>query len=576
MTPEKTVALAWALAGTLATAAVAPHPAAAVSFEMYTDRAAFDARLAGDVKVVDFDDIDTAAADPAAFPPEHYRSSKGAVIIGKGGQLVSRDFGLPDDFAPVSSPNLYAPGDNETDVSFYTGFQPTAVAGVGAVFIDADYPLIGPSSLTVRTAGGAAFSTGTVSGSNHSQLFRGIVAVDEGSGQPTPAIVAAHFVTGSGYIGDDSGEGTGLDDLVFGTPRGLVPGEVCDNCIDDDGDGYIDRADSDCDHPADGGGAGIGDPGTAKALGKCQKALAKGGSTFAQVTQKVLGGCIAGVFACHQTKPGDPACVAKAKARCDKNSAKVEGLATKVIHAINKSCAELSPTAVFDARGLGFDAERNDCELYGEPLNDGSSLSLCLGRQQTCRATQLVSRAYPRARELAATIDIDPPCLETGADGNQAGLADPALVKCQAAIAKASMTFTSKRMKAVAKCLDGAFTCLQQKPGNDACRRKVAGKYAKSAATVFGGVDAPKSLAGKAATTIAKACGAIPFSDLLDAGGLGMGAFASDCAAAGIPTLDSVADLSRCLVHFQTCRSDRLLEKQYPRAFELRAIAYGF
>jgi hypothetical protein len=57
---------------------------------------------------------------------------------------------------------------------------------------------------------------------------------------------------------------------VIGAP------EDCGNCVDDDGDGKVDRADPDClPVPADGGGAGVGDPDTGKALDKCAKAIRK-------------------------------------------------------------------------------------------------------------------------------------------------------------------------------------------------------------------------------------------------------------------------------------------------------------
>src|SRR5690606_4419779 len=52
--------------------------------------------------------------------------------------------------------------------------------------------------------------------------------------------------------------------------------ETCDNCVDDDGDGAIDRADSDCPPPANGGGVGLGDARGKSAL-KCQKAINKAG-----------------------------------------------------------------------------------------------------------------------------------------------------------------------------------------------------------------------------------------------------------------------------------------------------------
>src|SRR5258706_382322 len=58
--------------------------------------------------------------------------------------------------------------------------------------------------------------------------------------------------------------------LLFGKPIPLfaqpastpLPAENCENCVDDDGDGDIDRADTSCAPPIDGANAGIGDVGT--------------------------------------------------------------------------------------------------------------------------------------------------------------------------------------------------------------------------------------------------------------------------------------------------------------------------
>ena len=207
-------------------------PAAAdYQLEYYTSHQAFLERV-GAVRVIDFDDV-PSAADPnefTAFESDRYIGS-GVSITGGDGQYASQGFVWPLDFPAVSSPNTYAPGPiapidalvgsggHDTDVTFHTPGADATVAGFGIWFIDADYPGIGASSFTIfNELGGEVGTTGTVSGSDASQLFVGVVAVDTGSLEPTPVIARVHVVNGSGWPGVNENEGVVLDDLMFTTP----------------------------------------------------------------------------------------------------------------------------------------------------------------------------------------------------------------------------------------------------------------------------------------------------------------------------------------------------------------------
>jgi hypothetical protein len=200
--------------------------------EFYTDRAAFETRLA-EFSTVDFEDIDTGTVDPAPFSSDRYLDSKGIVITGEDGQYASRHFQYPAEYPPVSGVNIYAPGPiaedgggNYTDFTFFYGGTASAVAGFGAYFIDADWPDLGQCSLAARDDQGALLAIDDdISGANASQLFRGIVMVDDSTGEPTPVIASVHAVTGNGWPAGWNNEGVVLDDLIFGTPAatGMTP-----------------------------------------------------------------------------------------------------------------------------------------------------------------------------------------------------------------------------------------------------------------------------------------------------------------------------------------------------------------
>jgi len=192
-------------------------------YEVYTDRSAFEARVIA-WEEIDFDDIPTSGSEFVAFEADRY-ASLGVRIEGAtgGGQYVSRDFLFPADFVPSSSPNVYAPGpiadqtgtNTTTIVTFDNGAGSQSVVGFGCVFIDADYPQYGPSTLQAFDSNGSFLAdVGVVSGANASQLFRGIVAVDAETDLPVPAIARVEIVSGSEWPSVDVNEGVVLDDFV--------------------------------------------------------------------------------------------------------------------------------------------------------------------------------------------------------------------------------------------------------------------------------------------------------------------------------------------------------------------------
>ncbi len=200
------------------------------TIEVYFNRKQFETRLGGAVRVVDFDDIETTKDEPIAFDADRYASSCGIIITGADGQYVGRTFGFPEQFIPTSPPNTYAPGPtaprnakeaqggHDTDVTFTVKGTPAAVAGFGAVFIDADLPHRGPSSLAVYDprerllAEEEGFQNG-----NGGRFFCGMVAIDR-HGSPVPLIAKVHLTNGNSWPAVNVGEGVSLDDFVFSAP----------------------------------------------------------------------------------------------------------------------------------------------------------------------------------------------------------------------------------------------------------------------------------------------------------------------------------------------------------------------
>ena len=201
-----------------------------IKIETSTQRAAFEACLKQPIRTVNFDDIDTSDTGPVPFDSDRYAASAGVIIKRTEGQYVDESFGWPGEFKPGSPPNMYAPGPpatasdppprggHRTELTFAANGSKAAVAGFGAVFIDADFPGIGPCMIRAfDPSGNELVSWYGFSGKNGSKLFRGIVALND-KGQPVPAIFRVEIVNGNEWPSVDVGEGVTLDDLVFAVP----------------------------------------------------------------------------------------------------------------------------------------------------------------------------------------------------------------------------------------------------------------------------------------------------------------------------------------------------------------------
>ncbi len=577
---------------------------ATISFETFTDRTAFETRLGGAVHVIDFDDVDTASVDPAPFPFYRYLFSDGVLIEGEDGDFASRSFGFPLDFPPNSSPNVYAPGPisfqlgqggKSTQLEFLHGLQYGAVAGVGVVFIDADFPADGPSFLTVYDASGVArATTGTVSGGNGSRLFRGIVAVDDGTSQPVQLITLAVIQNGQGWPGNDANEGVVLDDLVFGVPAATAdrPGEICNNCVDDDQDDFIDRSDPECEAPAFGAGLGLGDPkGVGKAAIKCQHGIAIGGRNF--VTRRVahLLKCFGAVAACTQLKNGDDRCFAKAQTTCEKERAAATGKdEAKLRGAVAKACGPKGPNdpppltlaQLLDGPGLGFGAEASICADHGVPaLTGAGDIAECVLRQHACLAERIAGETVPRAREYFLRVGGNPaadfPCLPAGADGSGNTLAgtakQKALAKCDAAIRKGTLKVLQALYKVGAQCVEPGGKCIQQKPDDPACLPKAAAKCEKS----FAKLRSPAGTDVKLLASVLKRCTSpdLTTADMLAPQGLGFGTASARCGEFDLPPLVVPAAIVECVANQELCEASQILILDVPRGREL-GERYGF
>jgi len=363
---------------------------------------------------------------------------------------------------------------------------------------------------------------------------------------------------------------------------GIVDCERCDNCVDDTGNGLVDRADPDCVSPADGAGLGLADAGRAAALLKCHRGLQSATQQLATKTWKGLQRCTDAMAKCQQRQPDDPRCLAKAEAKCAKAAAKLasaKGPEAKARARIEKDCGVLPIDAILDAAGLGHEATAAPCSSLGvTSLGSASDVAACATRRQLCQLGGLVSAATPRASELlvASGVGNAISCLSAGADGAGAGLGDPKgagkrAVSCQKAVAKAAGKLLGQTLAAAGRCEAASLACVQRQPGDGACLVRAGSVCAKERQKLA-------SSEAKLQAALDKKCGdkkgqpLVALEDLLADAGLGFGAGAERCEAFGVPVLDSRAAVGACLVAENQCRAGKLGAAATPRSLELLTL----
>jgi uncharacterized delta-60 repeat protein len=386
------------------------------------------------------------------------------------------------------------------------------------------------------------------------------------------------------YIGGES-QGGGPTPTVTPQPTPTatpidLPGENCANCIDDEGDGYLDRDDPECPPRANGGGQGLGTPKVGgKAIAKCAKGVQAAGTKFGHAKLQALQQCVNGVFSCLQLEPTDTKCSDKASIACTKRMVVIAKNRTKLTDAVTKAC-DVPALTVDDVRaiaGLGYGFETQVCADRGlATLATLDDVAACVGARHDCAVEQLLAMEVPRAAELllagGRNPAVDVPCLPLPAPTPALGLADPARAKaavvCQKAIAKAGGKFLGGKQKVVQACLQAVTSCVQQKPADQMCLASARAKCSKQIAQL----TAPDGVEAKLQAAVAKDCATLDATELTGGAGLGYQERAAECIALHAAGADSAAAVGDCVRRQHECRVEQMLEATTPRLRELLGI----
>jgi hypothetical protein len=144
-------------------------------------------------------------------------------------------------------------------------------------------------------------------------------------------------------------------------------------------------------------------PELAKALKRCDKALAQAAGTFAAQELASRQKCLAGLVACVQRRGGDAACVAAAAPKCGKLRTKREQQAAKFRATLAKKCGGVPFDALVAPTGADLESLASVCDVHGvDPTASLESYGACVVEHHRCRAEELLFFEAPRAAELLA------------------------------------------------------------------------------------------------------------------------------------------------------------------------------
>jgi hypothetical protein len=203
-------------------------------------------------------------------------------------------------------------------------------------------------------------------------------------------------------------------------------------------------------------------------------------------------------------------------------------------------------------------------------------VSACILAQHECEAEQVFEVQEPRAGELLDLVRTQggtfpaPTCLTD--HGPAGATSDPktlgkAVDKCEAQMKASGTKFVLAKLRGLTTCAAGVLTCDLTKPGDATCLSKASSACTKSLAKIDDEAD-------KVGPAIDKRCGAaaINFDALRAPTGANLDALAAECAAFGVPAINSIADYETCLIRQHSCRGEELTRFEVPRAEEMLGL----
>jgi len=322
------------------------------------------------------------------------------------------------------------------------------------------------------------------------------------------------------------------------------------------------------------GAQGLPDLGQAKAANKCSIIIERTGTDVAVETLDALRDCVGPIVKCVQTKPGDAGCLDTARKGCNDQLDVAAEENARLVDVIARKCAsDLTVEEMLDPLGLDYASLQAECKKdFGVTVTDPTTLGQCLAHQHACELERMFAVEMPRAASLLEVAGVDPAkrdalaCLTPyGGDGSDVGDArgiGRTVAKCAGSIMNAGTKLVDASLKALGRCLDTTFTCVETKSDPSTLPACLVAA-SKRCDVEFANLN---NASAKTGVALGKTCGDVDFETLRAASGLLLEALATDCELLGGDDPSTLEAYTDCLVRSHRCGVAELSRFKAPRA----------
>ena len=306
---------------------------------------------------------------------------------------------------------------------------------------------------------------------------------------------------------------------------------------------------------------------------KCQVAIERILSGYADTVTSGTQACAAAMLRCIEERPSDSTCIAKSAAVCGRSRDTITLAQVRGGVAIRKACE--GKGANYDAMTstglIGYDNVVGECYArLGIDAGDVGGLLECLFREQQCDVAETVRVVMPRVGEMMTLAGIEPDstsCMSVAP--GRGGLGDPrvgvAMDKCLSDLAQNSRKIFATARTADFACVNAALKCRPVVGFiTDQCRLKAQDVCDRAL------VKRNSAIMG---ASVSQACSQVDFATVIkSAEGGGVGAIEGVCEIFGSGPLGSLDDYEKCVGVIARKSARSLVSFAVPRADELMAL----
>jgi len=187
-------------------------------------------------------------------------------------------------------------------------------------------------------------------------------------------------------------------------------------------------------------------------LVRCQRALDGAGMSILVGRAERLGRCLDGWVRCGASADRDPACEARAVARCALDVAALARDQSRVVAAITRRCARVDVADVLAPGRLGYASRALACG----PVDDAEGAACCAAWTYGCQVAALLGDVPP---ELDGLLAVDAGCAAGDDAAPPAVDSVTAELGCERGVRRARAGYARAVLPALGRCVEHMLAC---------------------------------------------------------------------------------------------------------------------